>query len=105
MKKLLPLAIILLVFITDQSVAQQYPVFTQYYFNELVINPAYAGNHIQFSATAMYRNQWINLPGAPRTYSISGHSSLMKGNVGVGMLVNHDEIGSAIDCLWSIVVE
>ena len=94
MKKKLTLAIILLFFITSQSIAQQYPVFTQYYFNELVINPAYAGNHIQFSATAMYRNQWINLPGAPRTYSISGHSSLMKGKVGVGMLVNHDEIGS-----------
>jgi hypothetical protein len=40
--------------------AQQYPVFTQYYFNELVINPAYAGAHVQLSLTSSYRNQWVN---------------------------------------------
>lgn len=74
--------------------AQQYPVFTQYYFNELVINPAYAGNHVQFSASTSYRNQWVNFPGAPKTVSFSGHSSFFRGRVGVGLLVNHDEIGS-----------
>ena len=76
------------------SVAQQYPVFSQYYFNELVINPAYAGNHVQLSLTAMYRNQWVNFPGAPKTFSVSGHTSLAKNKVGVGLMVNHDEIGS-----------
>src|SRR6187401_2157804 len=80
--------------IVTLSVAQQYPVFTQYYFNELVINPAYAGAQVQFSATAMYRNQWVNFPGAPKTFSISGHTALAKNKVGVGLLVNHDEIGS-----------
>lgn len=74
--------------------AQQYPVFTQYFWNELVINPAFAGNHVQLSLTAMYRNQWVNFPGAPKTFSISGHTSLAKNKVGVGLLVNHDEIGS-----------
>ncbi len=74
--------------------AQQYPVFSQYYFNELVINPAYAGNHVQLSLTAMYRNQWVNFPGAPKTFSISGHTALAKNKVGVGLMVNHDEIGS-----------
>lgn len=74
--------------------AQQYPVFTQYYFNELVINPAYAGNHVQLSLTAMYRNQWVNFPGAPKTFSISGHTALAKNKIGVGLMVNHDEIGS-----------
>ncbi len=74
--------------------AQQYPVFTQYYFNELVINPAYAGNHIQLSATAMYRNQWVNFPGAPRTFSFTTHTALLRNKVGVGLMVNHDEIGS-----------
>jgi len=80
--------------IMSWSMAQQYPVFTQYYFNELVINPAYAGNHVQLSLTAMYRNQWVNFPGAPKTFSISGHTALMKNKVGVGLMVNHDEIGS-----------
>jgi type IX secretion system PorP/SprF family membrane protein len=85
----------LLPLLTSKMVwAQQYPVFTQYYFNELVINPAYAGSHVQLSLTAMYRNQWVNFPGAPQTFSFSGHTSLHKGKVGVGLLVNHDKIGS-----------
>lgn len=75
-------------------VAQQYPVFTQYYFNELVINPAYAGNHVQLSLTAMYRNQWVNFPGAPKTFSFSAHTALYKNKMGLGMLVNTDKIGS-----------
>jgi type IX secretion system PorP/SprF family membrane protein len=74
--------------------AQQYPVFSQYYFNELVINPAYAGSHVQLSATAMYRNQWVNFPGAPKTYNFSSHTSLLKNKIGVGIMFNHDEIGS-----------
>jgi type IX secretion system PorP/SprF family membrane protein len=76
------------------SYSQQYPVFTQYYFNELVINPAYAGAHVQLSLTSSYRNQWVNFPGAPKTFSFSGHTSLYKGKMGVGLLINHDEIGS-----------
>jgi len=75
------------------GMAQQYPVFSQYYFNELVINPAYAGNSVQLSLSAMYRNQWINLPGAPKTFSVSGHTALQKNKVGIGLMVNHDEIG------------
>lgn len=82
------------IFLTGIATAQQYPVFSQYYFNEMVINPAYAGAHIQLSATAMYRNQWVNFPGAPRTFSASGHTAILKSKVGLGMLVNRDEIGS-----------
>lgn len=85
---------LLLMQVTGDVKAQQYPVFSQYYFNELVINPAYAGNHVQLSLTSIYRNQWVNFPGAPRTFSFSGHTSLYDGKVGVGLLVNHDEIGS-----------
>jgi len=85
-----------LVFMSSISwgIAQQYPVFSQYYFNELVINPAYAGNHVQLSLTAMYRNQWVNFPGAPKTFSFTGHTAMAKNKVGVGLMVNHDEIGS-----------
>lgn len=79
---------------SPKASAQQYPVFTQYYFNELVINPAFAGSHVQLSLTSTYRNQWVNFPGAPRTVSFSGHTALMNGKMGVGLLVNHDEIGS-----------
>jgi type IX secretion system PorP/SprF family membrane protein len=83
-----------LLFVGIHGHAQQYPVFTQYYFNEMVINPAYVGSQVQLVATAMYRNQWVNFPGAPKTFSVSAHTALIKGKVGVGFLVNHDEIGS-----------
>lgn len=73
---------------------QQYPVFTQYYFNELVINPAFAGNHVKLSASMMYRNQWINFPGAPKTLNFTTHTALMKNKIGLGLMVNRDEIGS-----------
>ncbi len=74
--------------------AQQNPVYSQYIFNGLVINPAYAGSHVQMSLTAMYRNQWVNLDGAPKTYSITGHTALMKQKIGVGLMLTNDEIGS-----------
>ena len=74
-------AFLSLIFVV-QGLAQQYPVFTQYYFNELVLNPAYAGSQVQLSLTAQYRNQWVNFPGAPKTFSVSGHTALVKNKVG-----------------------
>jgi len=94
LSRIIFLAVAFWIVIILPGMAQQYPVFSQYYFNELVINPAYAGSHVQLSATAMYRNQWINFPGAPRTYHLTTHTSLMKNKIGVGFMINHDEIGS-----------
>jgi type IX secretion system PorP/SprF family membrane protein len=74
--------------------AQQYPVYSQYIFNGLVINPAFAGSHVQVSATAMYRNQWVNFDGAPQTLSFSMHTALAKQKVGVGLMITDDKIGS-----------
>jgi type IX secretion system PorP/SprF family membrane protein len=93
MKKL---SIIILFFLLGHGLshAQLFPVFSQYYFNELTINPAYAGAHVQLSATTTYRNQWINFPGAPKTMAFTAHSSFMRGKVGVGLLANVDKIGS-----------
>jgi len=73
--------------------AQQEPAITQYMFNHLAINPAYAGNHAQLSATLYHRDQWVNFPGAPNTQSFSAHSGFYKSRVGVGLMVTRDEIG------------
>ena len=45
---------------------QQRPVISQYMFSGLVVNPAYAGNQKQTVVTALHRDQWVNLPGAPK---------------------------------------
>src|SRR6478752_5816845 len=72
---------------------QQRPVQSLYMFDPLLINPAYAGNHIQLSATAIYRNQWVNLDGAPKTITASIHSGFYKSKVGVGLILSNDQIG------------
>ena len=90
MRKLLTL---LIFSCTLMASAQQRPVQSLYMFDPLVINPAYAGTHVQLSATAIYRNQWVNFEGAPRTLTASVHSGFRKARVGLGVLFGKDEIG------------
>lgn len=76
----------------DSVQAQQDTRYSQYMFNGLVLNPAYGGSVEGTSLSAFYRNQWLNIDGAPQTYSFSGHSRLGD-KIGVGGYVQHDEIG------------
>lgn len=73
--------------------AQQRPVFSQYMFNTLAINPAYAGSQDQLRASAVLRNQWVNLEGAPQTQTLSAHTSLPRKNIGLGMMLYRESIG------------
>lgn len=77
----------------SEADAQQRPIQSLYMFDPLVINPAYAGSQVQFSATAVYRNQWVNFPGAPKTLTASIHTGFRKLRVGAGLLFGNDEIG------------
>lgn len=80
--------------------AQQQPMYTQYMFNALAINPAYAGAHESFEANALYRKQWVGINEAPQTQSFSLHSPLDRfrtrkrpgSKVSVGMMVFNDRI-------------
>jgi type IX secretion system PorP/SprF family membrane protein len=74
--------------------AQQSIVYSQYIFNGLLINPAYAGSHVQLSSTLSYRNQWINFDGAPTTATFGIHSAFRKEKLGVGLMMTSDKIGS-----------
>jgi type IX secretion system PorP/SprF family membrane protein len=73
--------------------AQQRPINSLYMFDPLLINPAYTGTQVQFSATAVYRNQWVNFPGAPKTFTFSASSGFKATRVGVGILAGVDQIG------------
>jgi type IX secretion system PorP/SprF family membrane protein len=73
--------------------AQQRPLQSLYMFDPLLINPAYAGDHVQLSATAIYRNQWVNFPGAPKTISGSVHSGFRRVRFGLGLIFGSDQIG------------
>ena len=63
-------------FFTVPCYAQQQPMFTQYMFNGLVLNPAYAGSQETFTATALLRKQWVGIEDAPQTQTFSAHSPL-----------------------------
>ena len=94
MKKILFIVMLLLAGISSRLSAQQNIVYSQYIYNGLLINPAYAGSHVQLSATLSYRNQWVNFEGAPQTAAFGVHTAVNKSKVGVGLLATSDKIGS-----------
>jgi len=88
--------IFILVFVATgilSGYSQQRPVQSLYMFDPLLINPAYAGNHVQLSATSIYRNQWVNLDGAPKTLTATVHSGFYKSRMGLGVILGNDQIG------------
>lgn len=94
MKKLLLIALVLLSF--SEANAQQDPHYTQYMYNMNVINPAYAGSKENLSFGLLYRKQWVNVEGAPTTFSLAGSSPVGK-NVGIGLSLISDEIGPVVE--------
>src|SRR5262245_52902533 len=93
MKKILAIVICAAGLAGGKVQAQFEPQFTQYMFNEMFINPAYAGSRKQVSATAVYRNQWVGLQGEPKTQTFSIHGPLMNQKLGVGLTVINENIG------------
>lgn len=74
--------------------AQQDPIYSQYMFNMLTVNPAYAGSRNVLSTVALHRQQWANnVPGAPRTSTLTADMPVMDKKVGVGLSLVHDRIG------------
>ena len=73
--------------------AQSEPMFSQYSFNEIFINPAYAGSHDAISLTSVYRKQWANIEGAPTTKTFTAHTPFFSDKVGLGITVYQDDIG------------
>lgn len=94
MKKLI-LSITGLIFFLVQSVsAQQDAQFSQYMFNGIYINPAYAGYREQLNIHAFYRSQWTGIEGAPKTMSLAVDAIANDGNVGLAFQVSNDKLGA-----------
>lgn len=73
--------------------AQHTPLTSQYLFNGLVINPAYAGSRDALTANLTHRQQWTGIEGAPITQTVSVHSPMGRTKVGLGLLLYNDRIG------------
>lgn len=85
------LALVALGLFSNDSNAQQDAQYTQYMYNPLSVNPAYAGSREVLSFGGLYRSQWVGLDGAPRTMNFSLHSPVGK-KVGLGLNFTRDEI-------------
>ena len=73
--------------------AQQAPYYTQYMFNDYLVNPAVAGTYNYFQIRANYRLQWIGFDGAPSTFSLTGYGPLKKRPMGYGGYIYNDVTG------------
>lgn len=82
--------------------AQQDAQFTQYMYNTININPAYAGSRGTLSIFALHRDQWIGLDGAPKTNTISVNTPINNSNIGLGVSLVNDKIGPTNENQFSV---
>ena len=75
------------------SYAQQDAQFTQYMYNTINVNPAYAGSRGALSIFALHRTQWVGLDGAPVTNAVSINTPINGSNLGLGVSLINDRIG------------
>ena len=88
------LTLVLLFILVKQGFAQQDPQFSQYMFNTLVINPAYAGYRETKNISLLHRDQWTGFEGAPKTQSLIADGAFGSDNkVGLGLSLVSDKAG------------
>ena len=88
--KILVFAIMLMSFV---GFAQQDAQYTQYMYNTINVNPAYAGSRGVMSIFGLHRTQWVGLDGAPVTNAFSINSPIENSNIGIGLSFVNDRIG------------
>ncbi|WKZ65235.1 MAG: type IX secretion system membrane protein PorP/SprF [Flavobacteriales bacterium] len=83
----------LALFLGTALFAQQDPQFTQYMFNLLALNPAYAGSSDRVSLKALTRHQWVGFEGAPTTQTLTAHSPVFNESFALGGTIMRDAHG------------
>ena len=92
MKRII-IILVMLILGFQNSKAQQLPQFTQYMYNTIAINPAYAGSRGVMNITALGRNQWVGFDGGPQTQTLSINSPLRSEKIGLGLSLINDKAG------------
>lgn len=88
------LIVLALIFICQwPAYSQQEPLYTQYMFNTLSVNPAYTGTTNSLNLLALTRYQWVGIKGAPKTFTFSMHAPIQNKKMGLGFSLIQDEIG------------
>ncbi|WP_339754212.1 type IX secretion system membrane protein PorP/SprF [Algoriphagus aquimarinus] len=78
----------------NHSFGQQVPQYSQYIFNPVFINPAYAGYKQQLYLQSYYRKQWTGVTGSPETFAVAGDTYLEEAQLGVGGQFLTDKLGA-----------
>jgi type IX secretion system PorP/SprF family membrane protein len=81
--------------------SQQDSQYTQYMYNTININPAYAGSREVLSIFGLHRSQWIGLDGAPTTNAFSANTPIGDSSFGVGLSFVNDRIGPSNESMIS----
>lgn len=76
------------------SFAQQDAQYSQYIFNAVYINPAYAGFRERLNFNATYRNQWTGINGAPKSFSFAVDALMPNERVGLSLNLGADQLGA-----------
>ncbi len=76
MKRLVYIVLLITVCMTARG--QQLPLYSQYLYNKFLINPAVAGSDGYTSVNLTAREQWVGYKGAPRTFSFSFQTRMLK---------------------------
>jgi type IX secretion system PorP/SprF family membrane protein len=92
LKVLFVIALCVIGLFNSKLFAQTEPMYSQYMYNMLGVNPAYAGNREALSLNFFQRNQWLGIKGAPKTTSLSMDQSIKDGKMGWGLQVYDDEL-------------
>ena len=95
---------IITLLLTQLSFGQQDTQFSNYMYNTLSFNPAYAGSRGTSSIYLSQRSQWVGFEGAPLTNALSYHSPLGSSNVGIGLSFLNDAIGAIDENMVSLDV-
>jgi type IX secretion system PorP/SprF family membrane protein len=100
MKKTLTLVAVAVMGMVGTTFGQQDPQFTQFFNTRLMYNPAYAGTNQAICFSALYRQQWVQFPGAPKTgvFNFDMHNQAL-GGIGFGASIMNDQLGA--DKTWS----
>ncbi len=92
----------LLLLVLGNMQAQQDAQYTQYMYNTVSVNPAYAGSRGHLSIAALYRNQWLGLDGAPETQTLNVHTPVGYRGVGLGLSIVNDKIGPTSETYFDV---
>ncbi len=94
MKKVIICCFSLMIFLISHTGKAQYdPLYNQYNFDQLMINPAYTGVHDVFSISVISRIQWVNINGAPITNTLTVNTSIGNNKAGIGAILINDRFG------------